>query len=245
MLVAEHDGRVCGFARLSEYSDRCVYQGIGEHGVYVGREARGHGLGRALLDALADEAARRGYYKLTSRIFSDNEASLAAHRAAGFVEVGVQRRHGRLDGEWKDCVLVERLIGDAAGLAERPSCGALTPDDARSAVGRIDNHRYESYGRRVDLALPMADTERAQGVLSAGQGARRPRPGPDPRRAARARRRGLPVPPAPLFDLSQPTLCHHLHKLADAGLIAVERRGKWAYYSVEDEALEVLRSWLS
>jgi L-amino acid N-acyltransferase YncA len=114
VLVAEADGRVCGFARLSEYSDRCVYQGIGEHGVYVGREARGRGLGRALLDALAEEAARRGYYKLTSRIFADNEASLAAHRAAGFAEVGIQRRHGRLGGEWKDCVLVERLIGDAS-----------------------------------------------------------------------------------------------------------------------------------
>jgi phosphinothricin acetyltransferase len=60
------------------------------------------------------EAERRGLYKLTSRIFADNAASLAAHRAAGFAEVGVQRRHGRLDGAWKDCVLVERLLGDAA-----------------------------------------------------------------------------------------------------------------------------------
>ena len=114
VLVAERDGEVAGFARLSEYSDRCVYQGVGEHGVYVSRAVRGHGLGRALLDALAEEAGRRGYYKLTSRIFSDNGASLAAHRAAGFEEVGVQRRHGRLDGEWKDCVLVERLVGEAA-----------------------------------------------------------------------------------------------------------------------------------
>ena len=56
---------------------------------------------------------RRGLYKLTSRIFTSNAASRAVHRAAGFVEVGVQRRHGRLDGEWKDCVLVERLLGEA------------------------------------------------------------------------------------------------------------------------------------
>jgi ArsR family transcriptional regulator len=49
----------------------------------------------------------------------------------------------------------------------------------------------------------------------------------------------------PLFDISQPTLSHHLKKLADAGLIEVERRGKWAYYSLNDKALEVLRSWLS
>jgi ArsR family transcriptional regulator len=49
----------------------------------------------------------------------------------------------------------------------------------------------------------------------------------------------------PLFDISQPTLSHHLKKLADAELIDVERRGKWAYYSINDQALEVLRSWLS
>jgi ArsR family transcriptional regulator, arsenate/arsenite/antimonite-responsive transcriptional repressor len=49
----------------------------------------------------------------------------------------------------------------------------------------------------------------------------------------------------PLFDISQPTLSHHLKKLADADLIDVERRGKWAYYSINDRALEVLRSWLS
>ena len=114
-LVAEAgDGRVVGFARVSPYSDRCVYEGVGEHGVYVDAGARGQGVGRRLLDTLAAEAERRGLYKLTSRIFTTNAASRAVHRAAGFAEVGVQRRHGRLDGEWKDVVLVERLLGDAA-----------------------------------------------------------------------------------------------------------------------------------
>jgi len=114
-LVAE-DGRdrIVGFARVSPYSDRCVYEGVGEHGVYVDASARGRGLGRRLLEELAARAERQGLYKLTSRVFTTNHASLAAHRAAGFEEVGVQRRHGRLDGEWKDCVLVERLLGEAA-----------------------------------------------------------------------------------------------------------------------------------
>jgi phosphinothricin acetyltransferase len=105
---------VVGFARVSRYSDRCVYDGVGEHGVYVARSARGTGLGRALLLALCDDATGRGYYKLTSRLFADNGPSRAVHLAAGFEEVGIQRRHGRLDGRWKDCVLVERLLGDAA-----------------------------------------------------------------------------------------------------------------------------------
>ena len=112
-LVAAAAGQVVGFARVSPYSDRCVYEGVGEHGVYVARSARRGGVGRQLLHALCDEAERAGIYKLTSRVFTDNAASRAAHIAAGFHEVGVQRRHGRLDGRWKDCVLVERLLGDA------------------------------------------------------------------------------------------------------------------------------------
>jgi L-amino acid N-acyltransferase YncA len=113
-IVAVAGEEVVGFARVSPYSDRCVYEGVGEHGVYVARSARGGGLGRRLLEALCDEAERAGLYKLTSRVFTDNAASRAVHVAAGFHEVGVQRRHGRLDGRWKDCVLVERLLGDAA-----------------------------------------------------------------------------------------------------------------------------------
>jgi phosphinothricin acetyltransferase len=113
-LVAVDGDSVVGFARVGPYSDRCVYEGVGEHAVYVARAARGGGIGRRLLDAVCEEAERAGLYKVTSRIFTDNAASRAAHLAAGFEEVGVQRRHGRLDGRWKDCVLVERLLGEAA-----------------------------------------------------------------------------------------------------------------------------------
>lgn len=114
ILVAEVDGRVVGFAKVGNYSEREVYAGIGEHAVYVAGEARRLGVGHALLEALADASERAGLYKLTSRIFSTNTASIALHEASGFTIVGLQRRHGRLDGEWKDCVLVERLLGEAA-----------------------------------------------------------------------------------------------------------------------------------
>jgi phosphinothricin acetyltransferase len=114
LVATEEDGVVIGFARVAPYSDRCVYQGVGEHGVYVARAARGGEVGRRLLEALAAASEQAGLYKLTSRVFADNAASRAVHRAAGFHEVGIQRRHGRLDGEWKDCVLVERLLGEAA-----------------------------------------------------------------------------------------------------------------------------------
>lgn len=114
LIVADVDGAVVGWARVTTYSDRCVYQGVGEHGVYVARAARGQGIGRGLLEAMCAAAEAQGLYKLTSRVFTDNTASRAIHRAVGFEEAGLQRRHGRLDGEWKDCVLVERLLGDAA-----------------------------------------------------------------------------------------------------------------------------------
>jgi L-amino acid N-acyltransferase YncA len=114
LVVADREGVVLGWARAGEYSDRCVYSGVGEYAVYVARHARGAGVGRALLDALADEARRRGYHKLLSRIFPENQASLALARACGFRQVGVHRRHGKLEGEWKDTVVVERLLGEAA-----------------------------------------------------------------------------------------------------------------------------------
>jgi L-amino acid N-acyltransferase YncA len=117
VLVAALDGSVVGFARIGPYSERDVYARIGEHAVYVSTAARRHGAGRALLEALAGVAAEAGFYKLTSRIFSTNEASIRLHEAAGFAIVGVQRRHGRLDGAWRDCVLVERLLGEAAESA--------------------------------------------------------------------------------------------------------------------------------
>jgi phosphinothricin acetyltransferase len=114
LVATTQDNTVLGFARVSPYSVRKAYAGVGEHGVYVAADARGRGVGRALMDALAEAAEAAGYHKLTSRVFTTNAASLALHRSAGFTEVGIQRRHGRLDGEWKDTMLVERLLGEAA-----------------------------------------------------------------------------------------------------------------------------------
>jgi L-amino acid N-acyltransferase YncA len=114
LLVAEENGRVLGWAKLSEYSDRCAYSGVAEVSVYVGRKSRGRGLGRALVEAICAEAERRGLRKLIGLIFPENAPSLALFRSAGFEDVGTFRRHGRLEGEWRDVVILERLLGEAA-----------------------------------------------------------------------------------------------------------------------------------
>jgi phosphinothricin acetyltransferase len=119
-VVAEWDGTVVAWASASLYRSRPCYAGIGEYSVYVHRAARGIGAGKAVLEALFEESAARGLWKLTSRIFPENVASLALCRATGFREVGVYRRHAKLEGEWKDCVIVEKLIGEGAQAEYAP-----------------------------------------------------------------------------------------------------------------------------
>jgi len=114
VVVDDDASRVVGWAAAHPYRpDREAYAGIAEFSVYVARAARGRGAGRLAVEALAQEAEARGIWKLVSRIFPENVASLALCRSSGFREVGVYRRHGRLDGEWRDCVIVERLLGEA------------------------------------------------------------------------------------------------------------------------------------
>jgi phosphinothricin acetyltransferase len=115
-VVVEIDGDVVAYAGAGPYrdGDRSWYAGIVEHSVYVERAARGRGFGRLALDALCRAYEERGYWKLVSRVFPENAASLALHERCGFRVVGTYQRHGRLDGAWRDCVIVERLLGEAA-----------------------------------------------------------------------------------------------------------------------------------
>lgn len=114
IVVTEEDSVVVGFASTSTYRPREAYAGVAEFGVYVARAHRGKRLGRELMNALAAQAAARGFWKLVSRVFVENAASRTLLASVGFREVGVYRRHGRLDGAWRDVVIVERLIGEAA-----------------------------------------------------------------------------------------------------------------------------------
>jgi L-amino acid N-acyltransferase YncA len=113
-VVAERDGRVVAWAGAGAYRSRPAYAGVAEHSVYVARAARGSGAGRAALEALCRAYAERGFWKIVSRIFPENAASLALHERCGFRTVGMYRRHGQLDGQWRDCVIVERMLDEPA-----------------------------------------------------------------------------------------------------------------------------------
>jgi len=110
IVVVTRGDLVVGFASTSAYRPRPCYAGIAEFSVYVHRDARGRGVGRALLARLIEEARTRGYWKLLSRVFPTNTASLGLCRSLGFRDVGTYERHGQLDGRWLDVVIVERLI---------------------------------------------------------------------------------------------------------------------------------------
>jgi phosphinothricin acetyltransferase len=109
-VVVEDDGRVVAWAGVSSYRDRPCYSGVGEHSVYVDQTARGTGAGVAALQALFNAARQRGFWKLVSRIFPHNTASRALHLKVGFREVGIYQRHAQLEGQWLDCVIVEKLL---------------------------------------------------------------------------------------------------------------------------------------
>ncbi len=110
IVGVEDEGRVIAFASTSSYRQRECYAGIAEFSVYVARASRGRGAGRLAMEALTREARKAGFWKLLSRVFTENAASRALLRSLGFREVGTYEKHARLDGVWRDVVIVERLI---------------------------------------------------------------------------------------------------------------------------------------
>jgi len=114
ILVAERDGHVVGWVAASPYRARACYAGVAEFSVYVDPVVQGQRVGDALMSAFIPALERAGFWKVLSRIFPENTASRALCRRHRFRDVGVYERHARLDGAWRDVVIVERLLGDAA-----------------------------------------------------------------------------------------------------------------------------------
>ncbi|MFJ3235273.1 GNAT family N-acetyltransferase [Streptomyces sp. NPDC086787] len=108
LIALDGGGRVVGWAAVGPVSDRCAYAGVVEHSVYVHPDARGKGVGLALLEALLASTDAAGIWTVQSGVFPENTASLALHAKAGFRVVGTRERLGRHGGLWRDVVLIER-----------------------------------------------------------------------------------------------------------------------------------------
>ena len=118
-LVAEEDGEVLGFAYCNWFKPRPAYRFSAEDSIYVSESARGKGLGAKLLAALSQAAEAAGVRKLIAVIGdSANAGSSGVHRSQGFTHVGVLKDCGWKFGEWRDVVLMEKVLGE--GSTTRP-----------------------------------------------------------------------------------------------------------------------------
>lgn len=111
VLVAERGGGVVGWVAASSYRSRECYAGIGEFSVYVAGSSQRQGVGEALMAAFLPACEAAGLWKLVSRVFPENAASRRLLARHDFREVGVYKRHAKLDGAWRDVVIVERPLG--------------------------------------------------------------------------------------------------------------------------------------
>ena len=107
-LIVAKDDSMLGWAALTPVSGRCVYAGVGEVSVYVGQSARGQGIGKILLKALIDESEKNNFWTLQSGVFPENKASLRIHEELGFRLIGSRQKIGKMNGVWRDTLLLER-----------------------------------------------------------------------------------------------------------------------------------------
>lgn len=107
-IVAVLESEVVGWAALTAVSNRCIYQGVAEISVYMHPNFQGKGIGKLLLKKLIFESEKEGIWTLHSSIFRENMGSIALHKKVGFRRIGYREKIGKLNGVWKDNVLMER-----------------------------------------------------------------------------------------------------------------------------------------
>lgn len=107
-IVACLDGDIVGWAALSPVSSRSVYAGVGEVSVYVSQKHNGKGIGSFLLRSLIEISEQNGFWTLQSSIFPENEGSIQLHKNHGFREMGRRERIGKMEGVWRDTIILER-----------------------------------------------------------------------------------------------------------------------------------------
>jgi len=107
-LVAVFDGKVIGWAAISNISSRTVYSGVAEVSIYIDPDFQGQGVGSMLMKRLIEESEKNNIWTLQSGIFPENKASVNLHLKFGFRILGIREKIGIRDNQWRDVLLLER-----------------------------------------------------------------------------------------------------------------------------------------
>lgn len=107
-IIAFENNEALGWAALSKVSSRCVYEGVAEVSIYIAENHRGKGVGKILMEHLIRESEDNGIWTLQLGMFPENEATIALHKLFGFRIIGYREKIGKLNGVWKDSVIMER-----------------------------------------------------------------------------------------------------------------------------------------
>ncbi len=107
-IVSVIEKEIVGWAALTAVSGRCVYAGVAEVSIYISNKYRGQKIGTILLDKLIVESENEKIWTLQAGIFPENIASLKIHEELGFRKIGHRERIGKMNGIWRDTVLLER-----------------------------------------------------------------------------------------------------------------------------------------
>jgi L-amino acid N-acyltransferase YncA len=107
-FVSVTDSIVVGWAALTPFSSREVYRGVAEVSIYVASGSRGKSTGSDLMDRIIHSSELNGIWTLVSSVFPENEATLRLHEKFGFRIIGKRERIAKLDGKWRDTILLER-----------------------------------------------------------------------------------------------------------------------------------------
>lgn len=113
VLVAVDGDEVLGWGSLNQFNPRAAYDHVVDFSIYVAREARGRGVGNALLAALIERAREIGFHKMVLAAFPFNDRGMKLYERHGFRTVGIYKEQGMLDGKWIDVILMEKLLDQA------------------------------------------------------------------------------------------------------------------------------------
>ncbi|MCP8896946.1 GNAT family N-acetyltransferase [Shinella daejeonensis] len=123
------EGLVLGYAYVSAFRDRAAYRWLVEDSIYLAPEARGKGIGKALLAALIDRSTQAGFRQMVAVIGGAEPASVALHSRAGFQHGGHMPASGFKHGRWLDTIIMQRPLGPGDATPPSPDTFPATPHD--------------------------------------------------------------------------------------------------------------------